>query len=312
MAFNGTIHVNAPLTEVSVSFLQELDNFVADKACPLVQVKKESDLYYVYGREHFINSPGGLDRANGAVAKEVDLSYSTSSYQLMEISGRMLITDRDKDNADKELQLEIDATKMLTEKLLSEKESDLDALLATATFTNAMSVATAVQWSLNTVTSDPSIVFNTAAAVVWNASGKKVNSALIGFRSLNFLKVHTSVLDRIKYTERGIVSEDLLSSLFDLDNLFVSRGVNQVRLENKNNAISPSAAAADTGALIYWLPKSPGLRQPATWYTFAKGGPVVKSYRDEERNGTWVEISQLCQQRIVASQTGFFAAGVIA
>src|SRR3990167_10852112 len=104
MAFNGTIHVNQPLTEVSVSFMQELDSFVADKACPVVKVKKESDLYYVYGREHFVNSPGGLDRANGAVAKEVDLSYSTSSYQLMEISGRMLVTDRDKANADQALQ----------------------------------------------------------------------------------------------------------------------------------------------------------------------------------------------------------------
>ena len=311
MAFNGTIHVNQPLSEISVSFLQELDAFVADKACPLVQVKKESDLYYVYDRGSFINDDG-MERANGAVAREIDQGFTTSSYQLMEHSGRMLVTDRDRDNQDVGLQLEIEATKILTEKLMIEKENDLGALFNTATFTNALSAAAAQQWSLNTTSSDPLILVNTASIIAWNASGKKPNHGVGGFRQFLFLKSHTSVLDRIKYVQVGIPTEDLLASLFDLKKLYFSRSVDQQRLENKNVPVSPSATLADVDMLLYWLPQSPGLRMPATWYTFHKGGPVIKSYRDEERSGTWVEISQMYQQRIVASQTGVFMSGVIA
>ena len=311
MAFNGTIHVNQPLTEISVSFLQELDSFVADKACPLVQVKKESDSYYIYDRVSFINDDG-MERANGAVAREVDQGYSTSSYQLMEHAGRMLVTDRDLANADAALQLEIDATKILTEKLMIEKENDLGALFNTATFTNALSAATAQQFSLNTVTSDPLVLVLTATVIAWNASGKRPNHGIAGNRVFNAIKVHTSILDRIKYVQVAQPTEGLIASLFDLKNLYFSRSIDQQRLENKNNPVSPSASMADVDMLLYWLPQSPGLRMPATWYTFHQGGPVVKSYRDEERNGTWVEISQLYQQRVVCSQSAVFMSGVIA
>ena len=43
------VHVNRPLTNVSVAYLQEAAGveFVADKAFPAVPVENKSDLYYL-------------------------------------------------------------------------------------------------------------------------------------------------------------------------------------------------------------------------------------------------------------------------
>ena len=49
------VHVNRPLTNVSVAYLQEAAGveFVADKAFPAVPVENKSDLYYTYARADF-------------------------------------------------------------------------------------------------------------------------------------------------------------------------------------------------------------------------------------------------------------------
>src|ERR1035438_6133175 len=49
------VHVNRPLTNISVAYLQEAAGveFVADKAFPAVPVENKSDLYYTYARADF-------------------------------------------------------------------------------------------------------------------------------------------------------------------------------------------------------------------------------------------------------------------
>src|ERR1017187_6613169 len=48
------VHVNRPLTNISVAYLQEAAGveFVADKAFPAVPVENKSDLYYTRSEEH--------------------------------------------------------------------------------------------------------------------------------------------------------------------------------------------------------------------------------------------------------------------
>src|SRR3990172_11513905 len=50
------IHVNKPLTNISVAFLQRLTGFVADRVFPVVPVQKQSDKYYKYERKQWFRS----------------------------------------------------------------------------------------------------------------------------------------------------------------------------------------------------------------------------------------------------------------
>ena len=53
-------------------------------------------------------------------------------------------------------------------------------------------------------------------------SGFAPNIAVMGAYVMAALKKHADIIDRIKYTQRGVVTEDLIATLFDVDELFVS------------------------------------------------------------------------------------------
>ena len=49
----GDVHVNTPLTQISIAYLQNQTEFVAAQVCPIIPVTKQSDRYYVYNRGDF-------------------------------------------------------------------------------------------------------------------------------------------------------------------------------------------------------------------------------------------------------------------
>jgi len=75
----GSIHVNQPLTEISVRYSN--DEYIGGKVLKDVMVQKESDLYYVYNNDLRLEQ---TNRANGSPANEATWDVSTSSYSLRE------------------------------------------------------------------------------------------------------------------------------------------------------------------------------------------------------------------------------------
>ena len=61
----SAVHVNTPLTNLSVAYMQAADLFVAHKVFPIVPVSKQSDLYYTYDKDDFRRSDAQV-RAPGA------------------------------------------------------------------------------------------------------------------------------------------------------------------------------------------------------------------------------------------------------
>ena len=76
----NAVHVDAPLTQISVAFLQDANNFIAGQVFPTISVAKQSDRYYTYDRGFFnrdemeVRAPGTESKG---VAYEVDNIYET-------------------------------------------------------------------------------------------------------------------------------------------------------------------------------------------------------------------------------------------
>jgi hypothetical protein len=49
----GDVHVNTPLTNISIAYIQDAANFVAARVFPNIPVAKQSDRYYTYDRGEF-------------------------------------------------------------------------------------------------------------------------------------------------------------------------------------------------------------------------------------------------------------------
>ena len=52
----GDVHVNRPLTNISIAYIQEATAFIADKVFPTVPVQKQSDRYFKYLKEDWFRS----------------------------------------------------------------------------------------------------------------------------------------------------------------------------------------------------------------------------------------------------------------
>ena len=75
----GDLHVNRPLTEILVAYMQDPGAFVADRVFPNVPVEKQGDLFTIYDRSYFYRTEMQL-RADGAESAGVGFGVSNDSY----------------------------------------------------------------------------------------------------------------------------------------------------------------------------------------------------------------------------------------
>ena len=298
MAYFGNSHINKPLTNVSLRY-----NFaegIYDQVFPIVPVKKESDVYFIYDLSN-LRLEETL-RANRSKANLIERDFSQASYNLEEHALAELITDRDRANADKPLSLDIDTTEDLEEKIQIRQEVDTAGIAFTTTsWSNTLSISAAAAWS--TTGTVPLNQILTGTSLILQDAHVRPNRAVLGWESFKSLKVNTSTLDMIKYTERGIITEDILASLWDLDKVIVGRASYVNSPEGRTNT---STFIWDDKCLVYYVPQAAKLKTPAAGYNLIIGQQrKVKKWRDESYGGDFIEVSTLFAPLIVATAAGF-------
>lgn len=305
----GLHQINQPLSNLSLKYSNEQKDYIADKIFGTLPVKKESDAYYIFGKDNFRVEES--IRADGAKANEVTYSLSTSTYSLNPHALRELVTDRQRDNADSGLEPDTSAMENLVDKILLKKETQLAALLLTTTAGGGShSLTSTLKWTALTTISDPIGDVNTATTVIKINSAKQANTMVIPYDSWKGLKNHPNILERIKYSERGIITTDLLKAVFDIENIFIGSNVQNTSAEGDPDSLS---MVWDASTWIGYVNPSPGLRKISAGYNFVKtngGNPyAVKKYRDEEREGDWIEVGCFWDAKIVATACAYVVKG---
>ena len=73
------VHVDAPLTNLSVGFKNEMSSFIADQVFPNVPVAKQTDKYFTYTQDDFFRTDARL-RAPGTESAGSGYNLSTATY----------------------------------------------------------------------------------------------------------------------------------------------------------------------------------------------------------------------------------------
>ena len=136
-------------------------------------------------------------------------------------------------------------------------------------------------------------------------TGLKPNKMVVTDNVHNGLMNNAVVLDRIKYTQRGIVTEDILAALFGVDEYLVAGAVFNSAQEGTTAVMG--YMASNTFLLAY-APKTPGLKRPSAGYIFQWTGKYgaeamgtrVKKFRMEPIQSDRVEVEMGFQM----AQTG--------
>ena len=309
MPSSQQIHRDRPLENISVAYKSE--RLIADRLAPRVNVVHETDTFFVYAKDS-LTLPQTA-RGNGASANEASWNISTSSYVLTQHALKGLVTDRDRSNADEAIRLDIDTTEYLTEKILMRKEIDLANIVTTASnWANATSLSSTLAWNQNTTLSNPIAFVDSACSVVASQSGKIPNTVVLNDPTFRAAKEHISIVDRIKYTSPDSVTDQILAKLFNVQQVLVAGGIQNVGQEGQ--ADSMGWIWTDM-AFVAYIEQNPGFRKPSALYQFTKaefGNPYkVKRWREEEREGDFIEVSSLFQNKVVASDCAYIIVNTV-
>jgi len=273
-------HIDRALTNTSVAYMQDANAFIADKVFPIVRVKRQSDVFYIYNKGDFMRDEAQV-RGAGSESAGGDYGVEASTpYYCRKHAFHKDVTPEERANYDEPLDADTDATDFVTQKMLIRREmewaskffksgiwgTEIEGADTAADATEGANKKV-VYW--NQATSNPIKDITDAGVEMAGGTAFKPNTLVLSPHAFNALKNHEDILDRIKYTQRGIVTADLLATLFEVDNVYVAWGV-----------VNSAAKGADDNvgfimgkhALLCYSAPSPGLKKPSAGYIFAWSG----------------------------------------
>lgn len=317
------MHYDRPLTDMSVAYIQSQEKFVARKVFPQVTTEFQSDVYYVWDKDDYMRDEA-QERAPNTEAAETTAKPATEPFLCKEYALKEPIPWQRRDNADKVLDMEGAAMRRISQKLLIRQdrlwtERYFKAGVWATDLTGVTSTPSAGQFLKWTeVGSTPVQDIDAVKDAIEEETGYRPNKMVISPAILTVLKHHPDILDRIKYSERGIVTIDLLKALFDLDELHVARGV--FNASKKGEATQERSFIIDNGVLLAYAADAPGIETPSAGYTFAwqdidsgagEYGGGFRRYSVEARKSDFIEGEFCLDFRVVGKDLGAFMANVI-
>lgn len=313
---NSQVHTNKPLTNISVAFMQDANEYVADKVFPRVPVSKKSDSYFIYDKEAFaraIAAPrsGATESAGGGY------KIGTGSYNCLQKSFHKDVPSDIAANTDAPLDAYRDATEFVTRAMLLKKEEDFAAAYFTSTPWTAGNTATlsgTSQWSHTS--SDPINAIKAAIRTVQKACLVKPNVMVVGPEVFDKLAEHPDLVDRYKYTNAKTLTAEMLASLFGIEKLLVGEGVKATNVEGQ--ATTTGYIFGKHCLLAYAAPR-PSLLMPSagynfTWNAYGNGfGARIRRYpmihlNDAER----IEGDMAYDTKVVCPDAGYFFTDAVA
>jgi hypothetical protein len=287
---SGNAHIDKVLTNISIGFPNA--GMVADVLFPSVGVAKQSDKYYIFGREGWL--PEDDVRAPGTEANEIPgVALSLDSYYASEHALQIPVTDEERENADAPLSPDRDATNLVTSKILIGRELVMKNLATTAAnYASGMSTTLSgtAQWS-DYVNSNPISDIKTGIRAINAQIFLDPTVAVIPYQVMSILEDHPDIIERVKYSERAILTEEIISAVLTLPRVVVP-GMGFVA--------SPAAAATylwGKDVILAYVPPNPGLKIPAYGYEFTWGyggnlKQAVDRWREEKRKSDLVRVAR--------------------
>jgi hypothetical protein len=317
------LHVNVPLTNVSIAYMQSANTYIADKVFPKVPVRKQSDLYWKYSKSDWRRTDVAR-RAPGTESPGVGWNFDTDSYFAHVYAVHKDVDDQLRANADSNFNLDRDATEFVTNQLLLKRDLDWNGTyFKSGVWNTDLAGGTDFdKWS--DAGSDP--IGNVAQYVVdfRRETGFAPNIMILGAEVMKSLKQHPDIIDRIKYTQRGIVTEDLIATLFGVEQLYTSYATVSTGPQIPDARTQDAAASYDfitnaKSALLLYSPSTPSVMTPSAGYTFTWSGYLggnsqgvrVKRFRMENIASDRIEAEATYDMKVVCPDLGVYLNNVV-
>ena len=305
---SSQVHVDAILTNISVAYMQQADNFIATKVFPVVPVSKQSDKFFTYTKNDWFRDEAQR-RADATESAGGGYNLSTDSYQADVYAFHKDIGDQTRANADAPINVDREAAEFVTGRMLLKMETQFVSNFFTTSVWATDSTPTNL-WSDYT-SSDPIGDIETGKRTILSTTGYEPNTLVLGYDTFIQLKNHPDLIDRIKYTSSQVLSESLMASLFGVPRVMVAKS-----LKATNNEGATGAYAFNYGknALLTYSAPSAGLLQPSGGYVMSWTGVSqgigatigVSRMRMEQLKADRIEAEVAFDMKVIGSDLGYF------
>ncbi len=287
------VHVNTPLTNISIAYVVDDDVYIADKVYPDVPVQKQSDRYFVYTKEFWFRSEmrkraPGTESAGGGYELTSTDTYFADVWSL-----HRDIDEQIRSNADPVIDLERDGTEWLTQQYLIRRDKEWSAknFVAGQWDNDQAGVAAApgadqfLRWDLSGSTPIENIRKQIFA--IAGTTGFRPNKLVLGAEVFQVLVDHPDIVDRVKAGQTpggpATVNETAIAALLGLDAVLVAWSVETTTVEGAATQTTQFILAKN--ALLVYVNPAPSILKPSGGYTFvwtgfvgAQGGMRMKRF----------------------------------
>lgn len=277
-------------------------DFVAENLFPIVGVVKEAGKVPTFGKDAFkiVATERAIRGNSNKIAPE---TRSTVDYACVEHDAVYPADYREIQEDILDLQKYAAFRAQAAVKLRCEKIcADLALDAANYASTNKVTLSGTTQWTH--ASSLPIAAVRTACEAVRTQTGKRPNVMILGALAFLALQDHATITDRIKYSQLGVVTTELLAQIFGLKKVIVGDGV------YSNDAMTAVYDIWGDNAVLAYVPEASGemrsIYEPSYGYTLQKTGmPEVDTYLDEGGKITNVRSTDIFIPKIVGADAGY-------
>ena len=322
----SAVHVDQPLTNLTLAYAQSQENFIADKVFPTVGVSKQSDKYYIYDRANMNRTGDVAKLAPRTEVNRIGMTLSTSSYFADVYGLGMDFDEQTLANEDAALDIRSAGAETLAMRLMIHREEQFASNFFVAGQWGTDNTLTGNdQWSDYT-NSDPIDAVTLARRTVQLGSGGfKPNTMVVGKEVRDKLINHPDVLARLNggatVTNTALVTDAKLAEIFEVENFYVMEAVKNSSVEG---VAESNAFIGGKHAMLCYTPSNAGLMSPAAGLTFAWNnlegvnnlGITVESFSDDalkrQQIAEMIQVKMSYDMKVVGDDLGYLFINAVA
>jgi len=329
----SAVHIDKPLTNLTLAYMQDETGFIADQVFPVVPVDFQSDYYYTYDRDNMNRSGDVAKVAPRTELETIGMSISNSTYSADVYGLAMDFDEQTLANEDAALEIRAAGAATLLNRMRIHREKQFaSTFFATGVWTTEWDGNTSgsaagtdvVHWDDYTNSTPIQDVTNARRTLQLASGGMKPNTMVVGKEVRDKLINHPNVLDRLNggatVTNTALVTDAKLAEIFEVSNFMTMESVENTSAEG---VAESNSFIGGKNALLVHTPRAAGRMVPGAGYTFAWNsipgvsgmGITVESYQ-----GDWLRVKQVAERievkmaydmKVVGADLGLFFNGVI-
>ena len=320
----SSVHIDQPLSNLTLAYVQEQSVYIADKVFPVVGVAKQSDKYYIYDRANMNRSGDVKKLAPRTEVNRIGMAVSNDSYYSDVYGLGMDFDQQTIANEDTVLETRSVGAQTLVNRLLIHREEQFaDTFFKAGVWTT--DVTPANLWSDYTNATPLTDVTTARRTMQLKSGGFKPNTMVVGKEVRDILINHPDILARLNggatVSNTALITDAKLAEIFEVENFYVMEAVKNGAVEGLTEA---NAFIGGKNALLVHTPSTAGLMSPAAGLTFAWNniqgvsnlGVTVESFSDDalkrQQIAELIQVKMAYDMKVVGADLGYFFSAVIA